>query len=56
MALIVQIRKYPFEKGSKSRSVIIDDDVLEPEKVALNVKKIYDELKTSPETTITFYR
>jgi len=54
MGIVIQVRKYPNEKGSKSRSIIIQED--DVEKVTLNVKKLYDELKVNPEATITFYR
>ena len=54
MALVVQVKKYPYTKGSKSQSVIIKEDDMQ--KVVLNIKKIYDELENKNEATITFYR
>ena len=54
MALVVQIKKYPYSKGSTSKSVIIQEDNIDM--VAGHVTKLYNELKTAEETTVTFYR
>lgn len=56
MEIIVQLRKYPFTKGTKnaSKGLLIKDKNLSA--AVAKIKALYNELEENSDPTITFHR